>query len=329
MPGADRARHRLLRLRGRAHPGVRRAGLGFPGDRWVAGRSGRRRRSSCSPASRGRGSPRWRAAWPLSPRVRCPRPTGPDRCEPDSSVPFTSARLATAAGSTPRSSPSRWPGNCPTATPPSRWRCCRTSLPRINVQQEVGQNWGRMVAVEIETLVVNAGPEDLFDRIVRTPLEALARDQLTAPVTILVDALDESLASQEAPRSPNSWPTPRDLPEAVRFIVTCRPRSELIRSLQRRSRRQYTLSPRRADTAGPPNEYAPYSGTCRTTSSECCGTGAVRPAGGGPGASAVRRRDPRQERGKLPLRPLPAADDARPARPDHARIDRGGARRAG
>ena len=50
-------------------------------------------------------------------------PEGPPRSGPDSSALSTSARLATAAGSTPRSSPSRWPGNSPTATPPTRWRC--------------------------------------------------------------------------------------------------------------------------------------------------------------------------------------------------------------
>jgi hypothetical protein len=131
------------------------------------------------------------------------------------------------------------------------------AAPRINVRQEVGQNWGRMVAVEINTLEVNAGHhEDLFDRIVRAPLEALARDQLTAQVTILVDALDESLASRERPTIAELVANAEGLPETVRFVVTCRPRSELIRSLQRRSRRQYTLSPRRADDGGPPDEYA-------------------------------------------------------------------------
>jgi hypothetical protein len=131
------------------------------------------------------------------------------------------------------------------------------TAPRINVKQEVGQNWGRMVAVQINTLEVNAGHhEDLFDRIVRAPLEALARDQLTAPVTILVDALDESLASRERPTIAELVANAEGLPETVRFVVTCRPRSELIRSLQRRSRRQYTLSPRRADDGGPPDEYS-------------------------------------------------------------------------
>ena len=128
--------------------------------------------------------------------------------------------------------------------------------PMINVQQEVGENWGRMVAMEIGTLVVNASPEDLFDRIVRTPLEVLVRDQLTAPVTILVDALDESLAYTGSLTIAELVVQAGGLPETVRFVVTSRPRSELIRSLQRRSPRHYTLSPRKAEAGSSSDTYA-------------------------------------------------------------------------
>ena len=142
----------------------------------------------------------------------------------------------------------------------------------INVRQEVGENWGRMVAVEIGTLVVNTGPEDLFDRIVRAPLEALTRDQLTAPVTILVDALDESLAYTGSLTIAELVAQAGGLPEAVRFVVTSRPRSELVRSMQRRSAQQYTLSPGRAEAGGPPDAYAQVLQDVQTTSSGCCGT---------------------------------------------------------
>lgn len=110
--------------------------------------------------------------------------------------------------------------------------------------------------MEIGTFVVEAGPEELFGRIVREPLEVLARDHLTAPVTILVDALDESLAYTGRVTIAELVAQAGELPEAVRFIVTCRPRSELMRSLQRRSPRQYTLSPRPPDDGGPPEAYA-------------------------------------------------------------------------
>jgi len=128
--------------------------------------------------------------------------------------------------------------------------------PMINVRQEVRENWGRMVAAEIGTLVVTASPEDLFDRIVREPLEVLARDQLNDPVTVLVDALDESLAYTGNITIADLVTQAEDLPDAVRFIVTCRPKSELMRNLQLRSPQQYTLSPRLTQTDGPPDAYA-------------------------------------------------------------------------
>ena len=129
--------------------------------------------------------------------------------------------------------------------------------PMINVHQEVRGNWGRMVAAEIGTLVVTASPEDLFDRIVRQPLEVLARDQPNDPVTVLVDALDESLAYTGSITIADLAAQAEDLPGAVRLIITCRPKSELMRSLQRRSTQQYTLSPRVTQTGdGPPDAYA-------------------------------------------------------------------------
>ena len=128
----------------------------------------------------------------------------------------------------------------------------------IHIHQEVQENWGQVVAAQIGTLVV-ASPGDLFDRIVREPLEALARDQLTAPVAILVDALDESLAYTGSTTIASLVAQAVNLPDAVRFIVTCRPKSELMRALQLRSPQQCTLSPRLTGTDGAPEAYARVS----------------------------------------------------------------------
>ena len=113
----------------------------------------------------------------------------------------------------------------------------RRSAPNIAIQQTVGgDNLGQVVGVE--TLVVDGSAEDVFNRLIREPLESV-----TEPVVLLVDALDESLA-YSGPVTIAELVAQMDyLPPWVRLLLTCRPLPDLMRMLRRASARQCVLSP--------------------------------------------------------------------------------------
>ena len=99
------------------------------------------------------------------------------------------------------------------------------SAPNVKIQQTIaGDVAGRVVGVE--TLVVDAEPDDVFDRLVREPLEAV-----TEPVVILVDALDESLYYPGRVTIADLVAQSERLRPGVRFLLTCRPDPDLLRSL--------------------------------------------------------------------------------------------------
>ena len=116
--------------------------------------------------------------------------------------------------------------------------------PTVNIHQEVRENWGHVIGAEIGTLMVATNPEDLFNRLVREPLETLARSRPPRPTVILIDALDESLAYTGDITIADLVTQMGDLPPAVRVILTCRPEAELLRSLRRMSPLECTISPR-------------------------------------------------------------------------------------
>jgi hypothetical protein len=116
------------------------------------------------------------------------------------------------------------------------------SAPNVTIQQTIaGANTGRVVGVE--TLVVEAEPEDIFDRLVGGPLEAVAD-----PVVILIDALDESLYYSHRITIADLVMQSEHLRPTVRFVLTCRPDLDLLRSLGRLGTRLCAMSPR--DSAG-------------------------------------------------------------------------------
>ena len=111
------------------------------------------------------------------------------------------------------------------------------SAPNVTIQQTVeGANTGRVVGVE--TLVLDAEPEDVFERLVREPLEAV-----TDPVVILVDALDESLYYSGRVTIADLITQSEHLRPTVRFLLTCRPERDLLRSLGALSPRLCAMSP--------------------------------------------------------------------------------------
>ncbi|CAM5448260.1 hypothetical protein GCM10010329_34710 [Streptomyces spiroverticillatus] len=125
--------------------------------------------------------------------------------------------------------------------------------PTVSIRQHVGDNWGTVVGAEIEQLVVSASPEDRFQRLVREPLEALARTTPGRPVVILVDALDESLHYGGGVSIADLVLRTAALPLTVRFVVTCRPMSTLLHALRRARALVRTLSPGRGHGGEPPD----------------------------------------------------------------------------
>jgi hypothetical protein len=126
----------------------------------------------------------------------------------------------------------------------------RNIAPTVNITLEVRENWGRVIGAEIGTLVVTAAPEDVFDRLVREPLEALSRIPTSSgspeQVVILVDALDEALTYSGQVTIADLVAQTDNLPSNVRFILTCRPSNDLLRTLRRGGAAEATLSPRRS-----------------------------------------------------------------------------------
>jgi len=114
----------------------------------------------------------------------------------------------------------------------------RRSAPNVAIQQTVaGDNVGRLVGVE--TLVVDGSAEDVFDRLVRAPIEAV-----TEPTILLIDALDESLAYSGSVTIADLVAQSEHLPQPVRFVLTCRPLPDLVRMLRRSGARECVLSAR-------------------------------------------------------------------------------------
>jgi hypothetical protein len=69
---------------------------------------------------------------------------------------------------------------------------------------------------------------------------------------ILIDALDESLTYTGQITIADLVAQADNLSPDVRFIVTCRPENDLLRTLRGRSARELTLSPGRDDPTGAP-----------------------------------------------------------------------------
>lgn len=95
----------------------------------------------------------------------------------------------------------------------------------IEVRQEAGeiQSGGRQIGVFIEYLDASRiPPEDVFDRVVREPLEAFIRANRDERVVFLVDALDEALVYGGEVSILDLVAQVEDLPVNVRLLLTSR-----------------------------------------------------------------------------------------------------------
>ena len=110
---------------------------------------------------------------------------------------------------------------------------------QLQLQQEVRENWGTVVGVNIENFVVSTNPRDGYNRLVRQPLQLLAGHKPNLRLFILVDALDEALTYGE-PNVFTLLTESADLPASVRFLVTTRNMSQVLNKFPPESR--YDLS---------------------------------------------------------------------------------------
>ena len=97
---------------------------------------------------------------------------------------------------------------------------------RIEVQQHIGQGQG--TGIVINRLDVSGGAvEDVFNRAVREPLEALFKSEFDQQIVILVDALDEALSYSGNMSIVSLLAHINELPQGVRFILMSRPDSRV------------------------------------------------------------------------------------------------------
>jgi hypothetical protein len=102
---------------------------------------------------------------------------------------------------------------------------------------------GVVVGFVIKQVAVSrVSPEDDFVQAVRRPLEALSQERPEERVILLIDALDEALAYSGEVGILSLLTKAANLPNAVRLIITTRPRTEVLRPLQRTAPVQWSLT---------------------------------------------------------------------------------------
>ncbi len=108
--------------------------------------------------------------------------------------------------------------------------------PDFNIRVEARENWGAMIGVKTDTLIVNSrDAADVYDKAVRRPLQDLVRSHPDLfPIVMLIDGLDEAWAHPE-PNIVTLLADSEDLPEKVRMVVTTRNQPALVERLKRRT----------------------------------------------------------------------------------------------
>jgi hypothetical protein len=94
---------------------------------------------------------------------------------------------------------------------------------QIIINQQVRENFGKVVGAQIGTLIINSNFEDTYDRALREPLKQIYHySQFSGlRIFILVDALDEALTFGY-PNIVTLLAGSDDFPDGVRFLLTSR-----------------------------------------------------------------------------------------------------------
>lgn len=97
------------------------------------------------------------------------------------------------------------------------------AAPQFNITQDVRENWGNVIGVKVNNLIVNSkDAEDVYDQAVRQPLGAVyAKTPGLGQLFILVDGLDEAITF-DPPNIVTLLAGSSDLPPGARFLITSR-----------------------------------------------------------------------------------------------------------
>jgi predicted ATPase len=119
--------------------------------------------------------------------------------------------------------------------------------PEIRIEQVVQENRGALIGLKVDQFVAGVRAEEVYNRLVRDPLNDLAWRRPNERIFILVDALDEAL-TVEGQNIVTLLAGSGDLSNA-RFLLTCRSNEARVVSLFRDARRLDISSSERKDLA--------------------------------------------------------------------------------
>jgi archaellum biogenesis ATPase FlaH len=103
----------------------------------------------------------------------------------------------------------------------------------VDVHINVQQNYGQIIGVQIEQLVIEAPSAAIaFNHAVLDPLKRLYAEGLEQQLVIVVDALDEAVLHRGPEDIVDLLANARGLPSQVRFVLTMRPENAALRHFE-------------------------------------------------------------------------------------------------
>jgi WD40 repeat protein len=129
----------------------------------------------------------------------------------------------------------------------------------VDVTINVRENYGQIIGVQIENLVVEAPSATVaFNRAVLDPLRRLYADGFSLPLVMLVDALDEAVQQRGPETIVDLLANAHGLPSQVRFVLTSRPEGEALRHFERLSIPHLVLEAGRSENQADVEAYVRY-----------------------------------------------------------------------
>jgi len=111
---------------------------------------------------------------------------------------------------------------------------------QISVTQKVRENLGEVVGVKL--VAAGRNPADMYEQLVRDPLQALSANNSPPAVVVMVDALDEALEWREHNNIAELVGNSGDFPPGVRFLLTSRVQQRVVDLFRQEDRRVLNIS---------------------------------------------------------------------------------------
>lgn len=127
----------------------------------------------------------------------------------------------------------------------------------VEAEQNIKSNCGTAINIKIETLSIGAqSPLIVFNRLIYDPLRASQSNDADRQLVIVVDALDEAVQHHTRETIVTLLTTCEGLPPRVRFILTSRPDSEVLRRFDLLPVQRLHLDASREDNMEDASKYA-------------------------------------------------------------------------